>query len=51
MSLRDHATTGGAELVVSTDSDRRTGPLEGDELRVGLDEGVLVRMGPGEEDG
>ncbi len=51
VSLRDHATTGGAELVVSTDSDRRTGPLEGDELRVGVDEAMLVRLGPGEEDG
>ena len=48
--LRDHATTGGAELVISTDADRRTGPLEVDDLRVGLDEGVLVRFGPGEEE-
>jgi hypothetical protein len=53
--LRDHATTGGggggAELLVSTDPGRRTGPVEGDEVRLGVDEGVLVRLGPGEADG
>ena len=50
MSLRDQATTGGGELVVSTDPGRGIGRMEGDELTLGVDEGVLVRLGPEEAD-
>jgi alpha-glucosidase len=55
MSLHDQATgillpdgaTG--ELVLSTDPDRTEGPVELGELRLGVDEGVLIRLDEGGE--
>ena len=46
ISLPDHATAGAgeAELVVSTDPGRRAGRIRPADLRLGMDEGVLIRL-------
>ena len=55
MSLHDQATgislPDGApgELVLSTDPDRTQGPVDLGELRLGVDEGVLIRLDEGGE--
>ena len=44
ISLRDHATGGRGELVVSTDPDRKPGPVGPDGVELRMDEGVLIRL-------